>query len=137
MPSKVRYSTFPRTEVPPAFVAKIVEVFRVHEPAIGTMDLDKGLTSDTVLARMREDFMSLGFSVETGKLASDKIKRPVFFGENATPDLQYEIDAFHSDWRCGLEVEAGRAWMGMSLVARSICAVMIGRNVAPDTFATR
>jgi hypothetical protein len=50
--------------------------------------------------------------VEASKLASDKIKRPVFFRENGQPDLQYEIDAFHEGWGCGLEIEAGRRWMG-------------------------
>jgi hypothetical protein len=125
MPSKVRYSTFPRTEMPPAFVSKIVEVFRLHEPAIGTLDLEKGLTSDIVLARMRDDFITLGFNVEGGKLASNKIKRPVFFGENAVPDLQYEIDAFHADWRCGLEIEAGRAWMGNAVYRDLIQALVM------------
>jgi hypothetical protein len=50
--------------------------------------------------------------VEASKLRTDKIQRPVFFGENGVPTLNYEIDAYHPAWRCGLEVEAGRAWMG-------------------------
>lgn len=36
----------------------------------------------------------------------------MFFGENGVPTLNYEIDAYQPVWRCGLEVEAGRAWMG-------------------------
>lgn len=28
------------------------------------------------------------------------------------PARQYEIDGYHPAWRCGLEIEAGRAWMG-------------------------
>jgi len=36
----------------------------------------------------------------------------VFFGEGGVPTVRYEIDAYNPEWRCGLEVEAGRAWMG-------------------------
>lgn len=36
----------------------------------------------------------------------------MFFGENGEPSLRYEIDAYHPEWKCGLEVEAGRAILG-------------------------
>jgi hypothetical protein len=89
-----------------------MSIFHKYEPLICTKTLAKGLTSDAVLAQLRPDLIALGFAVELGKSSLDKIKRPVFFGENGMPDLQYEIDAFHSGWQCGLEIEAGRAWMG-------------------------
>jgi len=54
----------------------------------------------------------LGFDVEAGKLREQKIERPVFFGENGVATLRYQIDAYHPEWECGLEIEAGRAWMG-------------------------
>lgn len=117
--------TFPRTEAPPPFTLKLVEVFRAHETAICTKTLDKGLTSDMVLATLREDLVSLGFSVEASKLANDKIKRPVFFGENGQPDLQYEIDAFHEGWGCGLEIEAGRGWMGNAVYRDLVQALVM------------
>ena len=87
-------------------------MFHTHEMIIQTAKRDKGLTSDEVLGELREDLVKLGFEVEASKRKSDKILRPVFFGENGIPTLQYEIDAYHPDWECGLEVEAGRAWMG-------------------------
>jgi hypothetical protein len=86
-------------------------VFRHHESRIDTASRTKGLKSDEVLDVLRADLASLGFDVEASKKKDDKILRPVFFGENGVPTLQYEIDAYHSEWRCGLEVEAGRAWM--------------------------
>lgn len=125
MSSKVRYSTFPRTEAPAAFVSEIVAVFRQHEPDIGTLDLEKGFTSDAVLLRLREGLIRIGFMVEASKQLRDKIKRPVFFGENAVPDLQYEIDAFHIEWKCGLEVEAGRAWMGNAVYRDLVQALVM------------
>jgi len=87
--------------------------------------LDKGLTSDAVLGVLRPELTQLGFAVERGKTAADKIKRPVFFGENGLPDLQYEIDAFHQEWRCGLEVEAGRAWMGNAVYRDLVQALVM------------
>jgi hypothetical protein len=108
----IKYSTFPRTEPPPEFAAKIVAVFQKHEMQIGTVNLMKGLESDDVLAIVASDLQQLGFDVETGKRNDQKIQRPVFYGENGIPRVRYQIDAFSSAWKCGLEIEAGRAWMG-------------------------
>jgi hypothetical protein len=88
--SNIRFTSFPRTEPPPTFSPGIVQIFRAHEAAICTRTLTKGLTSDAVLTALRDDLCALGFSVEASKLRADKIQRPVFFGENGVPELQYE-----------------------------------------------
>jgi hypothetical protein len=125
--STIRFSTFPRTEPPPDFVPKLVELFKVHESAISTHELKKGLTSDEVLAVLAEGLALMGFEVETGKKRDQKIERPVFYGENGNPILNYQIDAYHPIWRCGLEIEAGRAWMGNAVYRDLIQAsVMVG-----------
>lgn len=123
--STIRYSTFPRTEAPPGFTEAIVAAFKGREVTIATIDLEKGLTSDAILHILRPDLMALGFSVEQGKMISDKIKRPVFFGENGAATLQYEVDAFHSGWRCGLEIEAGRATEGNAIYRDLIQALVM------------
>ena len=110
--STIRFSTFPRTEPPPSFVEDVVSVFRHHEGAIATETNAKGLKSDEVLAVLGPDLAGIGFQVEASKKRADKLERPVFFGENGIPTLRYEIDAYHPEWKCGLEVEAGRGWMG-------------------------
>jgi len=113
--SSVRFTSFPRTKNSPFFVRSIVEVFKVHEQKISTTALQKGLESNQVLAILCKDLQALGFEVETGKSSNQKIHRPVFYGENEEPILRYEIDAYNSEWKCGLEIEAGRAILGNAL----------------------
>ena len=121
----IRFSTFPRTEPPANFISEVIAAFERHSDKIDTVQLKKGLTSGQALAVLRADLVALGFEVEAGKRAEDKIKRPVFFGENAQPDLQYEVDAWHSEWRAGLEIEAGRAWMGNAIYRDLIQALVL------------
>ena len=122
---QLSFFTFPRTQSPPTFITQVMEVFARHSGEIGTAQLDKGLTSDQALAVLRSDLVALGFEVEASKRGKDKIKRPVFFGENAQPDLQYEIDAWHPKWLAGLEVEAGRAWMGNAIYRDLVQALVM------------
>jgi hypothetical protein len=119
------FATFPRTEPPRDFVTEVVNIFRNHADAIGTMALNKGLTSDAVMAILRDDLCKLGFEIEAGKGGADKLKRPVFFGQDGKPSRQYEIDGYHPTWHCGLEIEAGRAWMGNAIYRDLIQAMVM------------
>jgi hypothetical protein len=121
---QARFSTFPRTQPPAHFVSDVVSVFRAHLASIGTGSLSKGLSSDAVMSMLRADLCKLGFAIEAGKTASAKLRRPVFFGEDGRPSRQYEIDGYHPGWRCGLEIEAGRAWMG-NAVYRDLIQAMV------------
>jgi hypothetical protein len=105
-----------------------VRAFSNYHGQIGTAALAKGLTSDGVLSVLRKDLQAIGFDVEAGKKHGQKIKRPVYFGENGKAALQYEIDAYNQTWRCGLEIEAGRAWMG-NAVYRDIVQALVMVNL--------
>ena len=121
----IRFSTFPRTQTPPRFLPDLIERFEGHEQEIGTLRPEKGLTSDAVLSVLRPDLIDLGFDVEAGRRTADKIMRPVFFGENAKPELQYQIDAWHPEWLAGLEIEAGRAWKGNAVYRDLVQALVM------------
>jgi hypothetical protein len=108
----IRYISYPRTAPPPRFAADIVSVFEKHRSEIDTTNLAKGLTSNDVLGVLAQDLIELGFQVEIGRSRADKIERPVFFGENGEATLRYQVDGYHPTWHCGLEIEAGRVWMG-------------------------
>lgn len=120
----IRFTSFPRTEPPPAFVGSLVGVFRSHEQEVSTTKLTKGLTSNQVLCVLEPDLVELGFAVERGKSRGSTIERPVFFGEDGVPSLRYQVDAYHDAWRCGLEVEAGRA-LGGNAVYRDLIQAML------------
>lgn len=61
-----------------------------------------------MLAALADGLELLGFKVERGKTRTQKIFRPVLFGENGKAALQYEIDGHHDGLGVVLEVEAGR-----------------------------
>lgn len=86
-----------------------VVVVRADEPTISTVSEKTGLSSDGVLRELAPGLIGLGYAVETGKTAADKIKRPVLFGDGGVPTVSYEIDAFHDEFGIAVEIEAGRA----------------------------
>ena len=85
----------------------VVEVFsRVAEK----IDSENNtLHSNEVLAVVSSGLFEVGFQVETGKAAQQKIHVPVLFGKNGTNALSFEADAFYPEERYVIEVEAGRA----------------------------
>lgn len=103
------WSYFPRNVRPPAWATEFVAVVAGVEPTISTVNQKTGLSSDDVLKEIAPGLVALGYLVETGKTAAEKITRPVLFGEGGVPSVSYEIDAFHDALGVAVEVEAGRA----------------------------
>lgn len=86
---------------------EVVKVFEsVHEEITSAKH---SLKSNEVLELARPGLEKLGFEVETGKRKSQKIRVPVLFGLNGQPEKTFEADAFNSNSRIVIEVEAGRA----------------------------
>ena len=123
--STIRFTSFPRTEPPPDFMSAIISVFEHHESEIATEQLARHLKSDSVLSILAADLRSIGFDVESGKSSDDKIKRPVFFGENGQPTLRYKVDAYNKSWKCGLEIEGIRAVRGGAIYRDLIQALVM------------
>jgi hypothetical protein len=92
-------------------VNDFVNVIALHSKDIDSRIVEN-LTSDRVLAFIADDLASLGYKVETGKKALQKIRRPVLFGEEGVEKVSYEIDAFHDSLGIAVEVEAGRGARG-------------------------
>lgn len=64
---------------------------------------------DEVLAKVRPFLEKLGYKVEIGKSANEKIDVPVLFGNDNVIDKSFYADAISKDGRIVIEVEAGQA----------------------------
>lgn len=103
-----RFSYYPKNVTAPEWVKPLTDAFLEARKSIDTVKLQKGLTSDHVLSSVRPGLEAMGFDVETGKHADEKVSRPVLFGDDGIPRVMYEIDAFHDHLGIALEIEAGR-----------------------------
>lgn len=116
---------FPHNARPPSWVGPLVDVVRSREPDVRTDQLTGPLTSDTVLAAFAPGLQRLGYTVETGKTAAGKVRRPVLFGENGSATVTYEVDGVHDELGIVLEVEAGRGARGNAAYRDVIRASLI------------
>lgn len=106
-----KWQYFPSYVQAPTWVTEFVGVVASHTSEINSRVVEN-LTSDRVLSFIADDLASLGYQVETGKKAIQKIRRPVLFGEEGVEKVSYEIDAFHDSLGIAVEVEAGRGARG-------------------------
>jgi len=114
MPAMASYPNwryFPASDVPPQWVTELTEVFSEVQEKIDTAFV-QGLKSDGILDVLCPGLQRLGYVVETGKTAIEKIERPVLFGDQGVPRVHYQIDAWLPDEGVVVEIEAGRGWQG-------------------------
>lgn len=102
---------FPSHDPAPIWAHAFLEVVGPARPDIDSRVVD-GLTSDTVLKHLQPGLTLLGYEVETGKHKSEKIRRPVLFGDRGIERVAYEVDAVHDELGVLVEVEAGRGARG-------------------------
>lgn len=121
----IKYSTFPRTQSPPHFANDVVNIFRKSDHQIGTEDAKTGLSSNQVMGLLAPSLVELGFQIELSRREEHKLRRPVFYGENGLPSVQFQVDGWHAEWRAGLEIEAGRSWMGNAVYRDLINALVM------------
>ena len=119
-----RWAWFPRQDPYPAWVNDFVGVFSASRYSIDSRS-HKGLTSDGLVAEVRESLVHLGWDVEAGKQATQKIHRPVLFGDNGHVRVKQEIDGWHPGLRIVMEMESGRGWMGNAVYRDLVRASLI------------
>lgn len=112
----INWAYFPRNERVPVICSNVIACFKdiadnidshANNEKISTEFKDSA--SNIVLSRLRPGLKDLGFKVEAGKTATDKISIPVLFGQNGKATKLFEADAYHETFRFVVEVEAGRA----------------------------
>jgi hypothetical protein len=91
----------------PAWAAGVLDTFRTVRSEIESAE-NRGVSSNAALASLRPGLEALGFTIERGARAADRIERPVLFGDQGKPVVAYDVDGFHEGEGVVLEVEAGR-----------------------------
>jgi hypothetical protein len=104
----VGWQYFPKSDEIPPLLAQVVAAFETSHPECDSATHQ--LSSNEVLAIVRPGLESLGFVIETGKTAAEKIHVPVLFGRNGRLEKYFEADGFHEDEGIVIEVEAGRGY---------------------------
>ncbi len=112
----INWAYFPRNEKIPDVCSKVVTCFMDIADKIDSHANNEKISnefkdsaSNIVLSRLRPGLKDLGFKVEAGKAAVEKISIPVLFGQNGKATKLFEADAYHEEFRFVVEVEAGRA----------------------------
>lgn len=103
----INWQYFPKHSQAPNGLLSVVQCFIEVAEQIQSKG-NVGQTSNEVLAKLRAGLQSIGFQVETGKTADEKIKVPVLFGANGKVEKAFEADGYHPTEKIVIEVEAGR-----------------------------
>jgi hypothetical protein len=129
---------YPKSDQIPGHLLALVTAFTRAEANIGSVQ-DTGesdLSSNLVLAAMRDDLLALGYLVEAGKKAHDKIHVPVLFGRNGRVEKSFDADAFELSTGTVLEIEAGRGLVNNAFLKDLFEACMM-QDVAYAAIAVR
>jgi len=102
-PAPLVWRYYPRSHALPEHLLDVVAAF---EAARVEMDSNThpGLKSNSALEIVRPELERRGYRV---KQPNKKVRVPVLYGENGSPEKTYEVDALSSDGLTVVEVEAG------------------------------
>ena len=103
----INWASFPRSNSTTETGLAIIDSFQQSEAKITSSEFE--LKSNDVLEIVASDLSKSGFFVESGKKADQLIKVPFLFGNNGSIAKSFYADAYHSEAKFVLEVEAGRA----------------------------
>ena len=103
----INWMYYPKTRRADDISLQIVQQFEAVADYVDSEHHD--YNSNMVLEAVRLGLENIGFVVEKGKKAEDKIHVPVLYGMNGQTQLAFDADAYHPDGKYVIEVEAGRA----------------------------
>jgi hypothetical protein len=119
----IQFATFPRTWSPPAWVGRIVELFRNHESSISPDQTERRLSSEEVLAVLAGDLEGLGFHIEKLKLTDRKLPRRPFSEGDAAE--RFHVDVYHPEWHCCIAIEDGHPWTSDAIGEDSVEPLLV------------
>lgn len=115
---------YPSHDRPPQWVHDFVAVIVAARGSIESRSVEH-LKSDVVLAELLPGLEGLGYKVEAGKKATQRIRRPVLFGDRGTERVTYEVDTVHDELGILVEIGTGREARGNAVCRDLIRASLI------------
>lgn len=106
----INWIYYPLSEKPTELAYKVVNVFESLYDQIKS-ESHVGLKSNGILEIVADSLNKIGFIVERGKKADEKVKVPVLFGPNGKPQKTFEVDAYNPDSGFIVEIEAGMGYV--------------------------
>ena len=100
----INWQYFPKSDRHPPDLQKVTDAFVKNQARIDS-ELHT-LSSNDVLAVVRNDLITAGFQVED---RSSRIHMPVLFGRQGKTEKTFDVDAWNRATATVVEVEAGRA----------------------------
>ena len=102
----IQYECFWRDEPEKKQVEKIIGVFEDHRDEITSLLKSDETNSNDILTAVRSGMERLGFRIESGKHPEDVIS--LYAPSVGDQPTRFDVDGYHPDWQCVLEVEGGR-----------------------------
>jgi hypothetical protein len=102
----IHWIYYPKSRKAPSLASQVIHAFQTVADDIDSATHD--LNSNAVLNKVADHLALIGFQVEKGKKASDRIPVPVLFGMNGKLEKHFDADAYHEPEGFVIEVEAGR-----------------------------
>ena len=107
--NELRWQLFPKGLPAPDHLLAVLGVFQKEFINLNSFE-NPDQNSNAALGKVAPGLQKLGYLVETGKKASEKVIVPVLFGERGKVTKYFEADAYSKDLKTVMEVEAGRAY---------------------------
>jgi hypothetical protein len=102
----VSWQYYPKSDATPAHLDAVRKAFEAHASDISSAAHDLG--SNAVLNIVRPSLEAIGFEVESGKKAAQRLKVAILFGRNGSLEKWFDADAVSRTTNTVIEVEAGR-----------------------------
>lgn len=119
-----RWCYFPKSQIAPQWAISFCEAIAAHQASIDSVTHPR-FDSNEVLEQVRPSLQELGWQLETGKTAAQKLRRPVLFGDQNEEAVSYDIDGWHPEHGVVLEIESGRGIQGGAFYRDLIRASLI------------
>ena len=119
----INWIYYPKSRKVTDTARQVINAFQTIAADIDSTNHD--LNSNAVLNKVADHLALIGFQLEKGKQARDRIPVPVLFGMNGKLEKHFDADAYHETEGFVIEVEAGRGVLNNQFLKDLLQACMM------------